>query len=113
MKSKLAKFLGGGTVSVPARTARVARTGRLHGYTLADLQTEAHPDEWNAVKDDPQALEAFALTLRESTQVRQGIRPERWTGTATCDRCGPVPVAPFLHGRKLSGCRWCVISRAT
>lgn len=107
MTSTLSRFLHPETQPKSARTARVARTDRLHSFTLADLEREAYPDEWVQVRDNPAALEAFALMLRESQQIRAGELPRRWTGQATCSRCGPVPVAPFLDGETLQGCRWC------
>lgn len=70
-------------------------------------EREAHPDEWVEIRDNPQAVAAFALMLREATQLAAGVCPERWTGIATCRRCGPVPVAPCWEGCVLDGCRWC------
>jgi len=107
MSSTLDRFLSPGTAQTPARIARIARTDRLHGFTLAELETEAHPDEWAQIRDNPAAVQTFALMLREEAQIAVGVCPERWTGTATCRRCGPVPVAPCWDGWALDGCRWC------
>ncbi len=107
MTSKLSRFLNPETQLKPARTARVARTARLQGFTLADLEQEAYPDEWRQAKDNEAALKTFALMLHESQQVSNGKCPDRWTGRATCSRCGSIAVAPFLDGASLSGCRWC------
>ncbi len=109
MTSKLSRFLNPDTQPKPARTARVARTDVLHGFTLADLEREVHPDEWQQIKDNDKALQVFALMLRESQQISNGECPERWMGTATCRQCGPVAVAPFLDGASLTGCRWCKV----
>jgi hypothetical protein len=90
-----------------AEILEAIRNPDLHGFTLAELEAEANPDEWREVKDNPAALEAFALALREAHQVKQGIVPERWTGRATCAHCGPVVVPPFMNGLSLISCRWC------
>jgi hypothetical protein len=40
-----------------------------NNFTLAELKAETHPDEWEEVKGDPAALQAFALALQESRQA--------------------------------------------
>ena len=90
--------------------ALVQADGRTyHGFTLTDLEHEAHPDEWAELAANPSALRAFALALRESMQLAQGVCPDRWTGAATCAGCGAIPVAPFLDGATLGACRWCSV----
>jgi hypothetical protein len=82
--------------SLPTELPKVSKV-TYHGFTLAELESEAHPDEWMEVKDYPPALEL----------IQEGIRPERWTGTATCAQCGKVPVPPFADGLTMADCRWC------
>jgi hypothetical protein len=88
-----------------------------HGFTLADLQAEAHPDEWPDIRDNPKALAAFALALLEDRQIQAGIRPERFTALVYCPGCGVVPMPPSwpnsnhysaLDIPQVNGCRWCV-----
>jgi hypothetical protein len=89
---------------------------QYHGFTLADLQAEAHPDEWPDIRDNPKALSAFALALVEDRQIQAGIRPQRFTALMYCSGCGVVPMPPTwptigdyeaLDIPQVNGCRWC------
>jgi hypothetical protein len=88
----------------------------FHGFTLADLQAEAHPDEWLDIRDNPKALAAFALALLEDRQIQAGIRPERFTRPVYCPGCGVVYLPQSwpssghyepLEIPQVNGCRWC------
>lgn len=83
----------------------------MYGFTLAQLELEARED-WEDIRHRPEAMRQFALALLEDQQIRAGIVPERWTGTATCAKCGEVWVPPHLAGWKMAGCRWCSVRRA-
>lgn len=109
MRSKLAKFTSKQNSGIPAisATAAISQGGDLHGYTLAELEEAAHPDEWQEVKGNTEVIEAFALSLREGQQASEGTPPERWTGEATCRRCGTISVPPFMAGQTISSCRFC------
>lgn len=109
MRSKLAKFTSKQNSGIPAipATSAISQGGDLHGYTLPELQEAAHPDEWQEVKGNTEVIEAFALSLRESRQASEGTPPERWTGEATCSRCGTISVPPFMAGLTISSCRFC------
>ncbi len=63
-----------------------------YGFTLADLQAKAHPDEWAEVRDNLKALRVFALSLLEGRQMAACVTPERFTKLARCKGCGVVHV---------------------
>jgi hypothetical protein len=48
---------------------KLAKEGTYDGFSVAERQAEAYPDEWAGVKDDPAAPEAFALALVENRQA--------------------------------------------
>ena len=75
---------GGQTASTPEPV--------YHGFTLANLQAKAHPDEWAEVRDNPEALRIFALSLLEGRQMAACVVPERFTKLARCNMCGVVHV---------------------
>jgi hypothetical protein len=84
---------------------------RLHGFTLAELERDAG-DDWPAIRNHPEALAQFALSLREARQIEVGIVPRRWSETAECSMgCGTVFAPPWLAGQRLVGCCWCVPRR--
>lgn len=104
-------FVSFGSSSVEA----FQKTG-FHGFTLADLQKAAHPDEWPDIKDNPAALECFALALLEGRQIQAGVKPERFTQPMYCPGCGVVPMPPTwpttgeyapLGIPRVNSCRWC------
>ena len=68
------------------------RATKYHGFTLEDLEAEAHADEWAEVKDNPEALAVFALSLLEGRQMAACVVPERFTKLARCQGCGAVMV---------------------
>jgi hypothetical protein len=93
-----------------------------HGFTLADLEAEAHADEWSEAKDRPDALKAFALALLEGRQQDAGIVPDRFTKLARCQGCGAVMVPAGWPTKRVkarlgwvatetweecAGCPWC------
>jgi hypothetical protein len=115
-------FFDGGTDNPSAENSRNSENSStpladtFHGVTLADLQAEAHPDEWPDIRDNPKALAAFALAMTEDRQIIAGVRPERFTALMYCSNCGVTYLPPSWpsSGRyeplgipETSNCRWC------
>jgi hypothetical protein len=78
-----------------------------HGFTRAELQARAHPDERADLAADPDALAAFAFALRLQAMRERGERPEHYTRAALCETCGPVWLFPG-EAERVRACPWCV-----
>lgn len=90
------------------KESRQVLKAAYHGFTLEQLRRECLPNEWEEdMQRNPDALESFALSLREERQRIRGIRPARWDRIAHCQYCGAINVPPFLEGQALKSCRWC------
>jgi hypothetical protein len=77
----------------------------IRAYDLAELRAAAGED-WPEIKNQPEALEAFAHALKTRAMRAQGKVPAHYTQTVECAHCGPVWLwegAP----KQVLGCPWC------
>ncbi len=84
----------------------------LHGYTLAELEALAGPEDWAEAKEDPAMVSAFALALVWQHMRAEGEHPSHYTRTVECARCGPVRLWEGLPDKVL-GCPWCATTGPT
>jgi len=78
-----------------------------HGVSLEELKTHAEGD-WEEIRQNPAALDAFAKMIQTSRLMRAGIKPPEYTHACHCKWCGWVWLS---EGSPLEvlGCPWCVI----
>ena len=88
------------------RLAGIAGRYGLDVHQLANL----HGQEWEWLRDNPEALEAATAALVVAKGKYQGRVPATWTDTLDCPRCGPVAIWP--GGGRIDdavGCPWCPV----
>jgi len=85
--------------------AMTTESPNIHGLSLAELE-EGAGEDWEEVRDDPDALEALAHAVVTRRQREQGERPAHWAEISECAGCGPVFLWAGSPARVL-GCPWC------
>lgn len=73
----------------------------------AELKIAA-ADDWEAIKDAPQVLEAFRRQLETTRMIDAGIVPPDYTSTTHCKHCGDVPIFEGCS-EEVYGCPWCFV----
>ncbi|MCP4473308.1 MAG: hypothetical protein GY821_01795 [Gammaproteobacteria bacterium] len=80
-----------------------------HKATLLEflaLKRSADHD-WQKIIQSPVQFSAYRNACREAWQRELGQTPAHYTGKATCQHCGIVPMPPSFNGRSLLSCLWC------
>ena len=85
--------------------ARAAAWLALESIDLADIQ-HAAGDDWSDIAKSTDRVIGFTQVVIENRMVDSGVVPCGWTATASCRRCGQVPVLPGCDG-ELVACPWC------
>ena len=89
----------------PDLLRRIKREKLVLLRSLEKVRREAGED-WDEITNDPKQLMAFYELLMISEMRSQGVAPDHYPSTTTCNQCGPVPIWEGCPP-EVQGCPWC------